>query len=121
MLSKLIGGQDLKDDIRKNIEALDEDFPELAQFEEKLTMESTPKKNLVFHMPFKAGGETLVSEVGERRLAKSHSKPGCLTMFDIVNDRKSGLPTHTEVRLSHLDRAKQGQEQEQCYRQEGQA
>ena len=96
LLAKLIGAQDLKD-IRKNIEALGEDYPEFSHLDDKLEEESSPKKNLVFHMPFKGSGETLTAEVSEKRSLRQLSKPGTLTMFDIVNDRKSGLPTHSEV------------------------
>lgn len=99
MLAKLIGNQDLKDDIRKNIEALGEGFPDLAHFDEKLAVESSPKKNLVFHMPFRPGGDTLVAEVTDKRLMKQANRSSNVTMFDIVNDRKSGLPTHSEVSL----------------------
>lgn len=108
VLARLVGAQDLKEDIRKNIEALGEGYPEFG--DDKLMIESSPKKNLVFHMPMRASGETLTVEVTEKRVAKQIGKPGALTMFDIVNDRKSGLPTHSEVLFCHVDRKKQSEE-----------
>lgn len=95
-LSRLFSDQDLRD-VQKNIADLGEDYQDYSPDEDPMEAESMPKKNLVYRMAFETSGSTLTSEVVDKKVNWEVARPGSLTMFDIVNDRKSGMPTHSEV------------------------
>lgn len=104
-LSRLFNDQDLKD-VQKNLADLGEDYQDYSQDEDKMEVESLPKKNLVYRMAYDSNGSTLTSEVVDKKNTWDVARPGTETMFDIVNDRKSGMPTHSEVFSYDQDREK---------------
>ena len=92
LLSKLLSEHDLKA-FRKNIEELGEENGFLDN-EDQMDEEPLPKKTLVLKMNPKTSPERLDDSL---HISRAVCRPGQTTMLDIVNDRKSGMPTQAEA------------------------
>lgn len=94
-LYNLLSKQELQA-FEKNIAELGEDN-DYFQFPEKMDLESLPKKNLIVGSG-SPKPESICSHAdysASRQL--SLPRHGQITMLDIVNDRKTGQPTSSEV------------------------
>lgn len=98
ILSKLLSENDLMA-FKKNLEDLGEESTDYFKFDEKLEEEAMPKKHIVIETKTSKEHHIKKTPLDKTHHSKSLAKTQPVTMFDIVNDRKSGQPTASEVQF----------------------